>query len=192
MNKNILICGVGGQGTVLASRLIASALMEKDKFVRTAETIGMAQRGGCVVSHVRIGSENKSSIIPLKKADLLISFEPAEAVRNLPRLSDDGGCVVNTQTIMPVTTSLGGISYNTEKVLGTLKSSVKNLVLIDAHSLAIKAGSPKAVNVVLLGASIRAGFLEITLDEVSEILIKMLPQKLHEINLKALQLGYSN
>ncbi len=190
--KNILISGVGGQGTVLASRLIASAFMKKGDFVRTAETIGMAQRGGCVVSHVRIDSESESSIIPLKTAGLLISFEPAEAVRCLPRLSENGGCVVNTQAIMPVTASLGGVAYDEEKIISKLKSSVKSLVLINASELAVKAGSQKAVNVVLLGACIGAGFLNITLDELTEALLEMLPPKLHEVNLKALQLGYSS
>lgn len=192
MSKNILISGVGGQGTVLASRLIALVFMEKGEFVRTAETIGMAQRGGCVVSHVRIGSEGDSSIIPLKKADLLISFEPSEAVRCLPRLSENGCCVVSTQTIMPVTASLGGVVYDLDGIIGTLKSSVKNLVLINAAELAEKAGSQKAVNIVLLGAGIGTGFLEITLEEASEALKKMLPEKLHAINLKALQLGFES
>jgi len=191
LSKNILISGVGGQGTILASRLIASAFMKKGEFVRTAETIGMAQRGGCVVSHVRIDSENKSSIIPLKTADLLISFEPSEAVRSLPRLSENGGCVVNTQIIMPVTSSLGGLAYDENEVISTLKLNVKKLVLINATDLAIQAGSPKAVNVVLLGASIGAGFLDISVDEAIEVLKEMLPQKLIDINIKALNLGYN-
>ena len=84
MRKNVLVCGVGGQGTVLASRLIALAAMEKGMEARGAETIGMAQRGGSVVSHVRIGEEIHSPLIPYKAADVIIGFEPAEAVRCLP------------------------------------------------------------------------------------------------------------
>ena len=189
MRNNILICGVGGQGTVLASRLIASAYLNQGKFVRTAETIGMAQRGGCVVSHVRIDSKDKSSIIPLNTADLLIAFEPAEAVRCLPRLTDDAALVVNTQTIMPVTASLGGVAYDENGIISALKARA-NIMLIDANALAVEAGSAKAVNVVLLGAAIGAGYLQLSLEETTEALKKMLPEKLHEINSRALNLGY--
>ena len=90
MNKNCLLCGVGGQGVVLASRLIAYAAMEKGNFVRTAETIGMAQRGGSVVSHVRIGEEIYSPQVPVGSADVILAFEPGEAVRCLPYLKKDG------------------------------------------------------------------------------------------------------
>ncbi|MBQ5587217.1 MAG: 2-oxoacid:acceptor oxidoreductase family protein, partial [Selenomonadales bacterium] len=92
--KNCLLCGVGGQGTVLASRIIASAAMEKGLFARTAETIGMAQRGGSVVSHVRLGDDIQSSLIPLGQAELLIAFEPCEAVRCLPYLKADATIIV--------------------------------------------------------------------------------------------------
>lgn len=187
--NDILICGVGGQGTVLASRLIASAYLSKDAFVRTAETIGMAQRGGCVVSHVRVDSEEKSSIIPFKTADLLIAFEPAEAVRCFSRLKDDAPVIVNSQTVMPVTASLGGVSYDNEGIFNSIKSR-KNAIIINASEIAEKAGSPKAVNVVLLGAAVGAGFIDITIDELKRALENMLPKKLHEINFKALELGY--
>ena len=86
MNKNILICGIGGQGTVLASKLIASSAMAQGRSVHSAETIGMAQRGGSVTSHVRIGDDVFSPLIPEGKADLILAFEPAEAVRNLKYL----------------------------------------------------------------------------------------------------------
>ena len=86
MKCDVLVAGVGGQGTILASRLIAQSAMEDGCFVRSSETIGMAQRGGSVVSHVRVDGEDKSSVIPLHTADLLLAFEPAEAARVLPRL----------------------------------------------------------------------------------------------------------
>ena len=92
MNKNCLLCGVGGQGVVLASRLIAYAAMEKGNFVRTAETIGMAQRGGSVVSHVRIGDEIYSPQVPVGSADVILAFEPGEAVRCLPYLKKRRPC----------------------------------------------------------------------------------------------------
>ena len=106
MNKDILICGVGGQGTVLASRIIAAAAMEEGSPVHSAETIGMAQRGGSVTSHVRIGGEAYSPMIPFGAADMLLAFEPGEAVRNLRYLRKDGIAVVNTAAVKPVTESL--------------------------------------------------------------------------------------
>ena len=185
---DILICGVGGQGTVLASRLIASCCLKRGIFVRTAETIGMAQRGGCVVSHVRTDSKDKSSIIPFNTADLLIAFEPAEAVRCFPRLKENAPVIVNSQSVVPVTSSIGGVQYDSDSIFNAIKSR-ENSVMINAGEIAEKAGSPKAVNVVLLGAAIGAGFLDITFDEMKEALSEMLPQKLHEINFKALSYG---
>ena len=106
MKKDILICGVGGQGTVLASRIIAASAMDEGNTVHSAETIGMAQRGGPVTSHVRIGEDASSPLIPLGCADLLIAFEPSEAVRNLRYLKKDGFVIVNSVPVRP--TTLGG------------------------------------------------------------------------------------
>lgn len=94
--KNILLCGVGGQGTVLASKLIAYAAMKQGLAVRTSETIGMAQRGGCVVSHVRIGRMIDSPLVPRGSADLLLGFEPGETVRCLPYLRQGGTVIVSS------------------------------------------------------------------------------------------------
>ena len=98
---NCLLCGVGGQGTVLASKLIAQSAMDKGLMARTAETIGMAQRGGCVVSHVRTGEEIFSPMIPMGMADLILGFEPGEAVRCLPYLKEDGVIVASVNAVMP-------------------------------------------------------------------------------------------
>ena len=121
MSRSCLLCGVGGQGVVLASRLIAYAAMEQGDFVRTTETIGMAQRGGSVVSHVRAGCEVHSPIIPAGTADVIIAFEPGEAVRCLPYLKEGGMVVTNRQIVKPVSASLGGSSYNAEEMLDHLK-----------------------------------------------------------------------
>ena len=115
MTTNILLCGVGGQGTVLASKLIAEAAMRRGFAVRTAETIGMAQRGGCVASHVRIGHEIHSPLIPNASADLIIGFEPAEAIRALPYLKKDGAVVASRKRIQPVTAALGGKAGHPEQ-----------------------------------------------------------------------------
>ena len=95
MTINCMLAGVGGQGTVLASKLIAQSAMNQGLNARTAETIGMAQRGGCVVSHVRVGEEIHSPMIPFGEADVILGFEPAEAVRCLPYLKKDGAVVVS-------------------------------------------------------------------------------------------------
>ena len=153
MSMNCILAGVGGQGTVLASKLLAQAAMAKGQSVRTAETIGMAQRGGCVVSHVRIGDNMHSPMIPLHGADLIIGFEPAEAVRCLPFLKNGGTVVVNSSAIRPVTSSLGNSSYHASDMLSFLQENVSSLIIIDGAKICEECGSPKVLNVALLGAA---------------------------------------
>ena len=181
MTKNVLLCGVGGQGTVLASRLIALAAMEKGMEARGAETIGMAQRGGSVVSHVRIGEEIHSPLIPYKVADVIIGFEPAEAVRCLPYLKKGGCMVVSPVPIRPVTASLTGGAY--------LKQTVDNLVVVDGTAICAQSGSPKVLNVALLGAAIASGLIGISLEEMEQAILKRVPEKFRAMNVTALNLG---
>ncbi len=151
--KNCILAGVGGQGTVLASKLIAQTAMEAGKFARTAETIGMAQRGGSVVSHVRIGEraeEVHSPLLPHGSADLLIGFEPAEAVRALPYLKKGGAAVVSSKAVQPVTATLSGKSYDAEEVLSYLRKTVPVLVEVDTEAICAACGSAKVANVALL------------------------------------------
>ncbi|MEE0777164.1 MAG: indolepyruvate oxidoreductase subunit beta [Bacillota bacterium] len=189
MTNNCLLCGVGGQGTVLASKLIAFAAMEKSQNVRTAETIGMAQRGGCVVSHTRIGDVIHSPLIPKGDADILIGFEPGEALRCLPYLKKDGVAVVNTKAVQPVTASLSGGSYCGEDMLTALKAKVKELILIDGEEICNQCGSPKVLNLALLGAAAASGRLGITVEELEEAIRKRIPPKFQEMNLKAVTLA---
>ena len=111
MSRNILLCGVGGQGTVLTSKLIAAAAMEKGLHVMSAETIGMAQRGGSVYGHVRIGDDVHSPLIGIGEADLLIGFEPGETVRMLPYLKEGGTVVTNSDAVKPASSSLKKMRY---------------------------------------------------------------------------------
>ena len=187
--KNILLAGVGGQGTVLASKLIAHTAIAKGEFARTAETIGMAQRGGCVVSHVRIGKDAFSPIIPLRTADLILGFEPAEAVRCLPYLQEGGTVVANRKAIKPVTASLSGDSYRAEEVIDYLKGHVSRLVLLDGDAVCTACGSQRVLNVALLGAACAAGALPFSLKELETALQKMVSMKFIDINRKALYLG---
>lgn len=188
MTKNCLLCGVGGQGTVLASKLIAFAAMEKGEQVRTSETIGMSQRGGCVVSHVRTGDNIQSPMLPKGSADVIIAFEPAEAVRNISYLKNDGVVIVNKKAVKPVTASLSGSDYDGREMLDYLKSVVKNLTVIDGDEICEKCGSPKVLNIALLAAAAKSGELGITVEELKSAIKKRIPQKFHEMNLKAVEI----
>lgn len=185
-NRNIVLCGVGGQGTVLASKLLAAAAMSKNIPVMSAETIGMAQRGGSVFSHLRMGEDLYSPMIETGTADLIIGFEPGETVRMLPYLKEHGQVVVSTHAIKPVTATLSGSSYDAPQMLDYLKEHVENLTLIDAEAACQEIGSQKVLNMVLLGAAIRTGVLDFSIEEIEEIMKKTLPEKFHEMNLKAL------
>lgn len=184
--KNIVLCGVGGQGTVLASKLLAAAAMSKDIPVMSAETIGMAQRGGSVFSHLRMGDDLYSPMIETGTADLIIGFEPGETVRMLPYLKHDGHVVVSTRAVKPVTATLSGSAYDAPPMLEYLKANVANLTLVDADQACADIGSSKVLNMVLLGAAIRTGVLDFNITEIEEIMKQTLPEKFHEMNLKAL------
>lgn len=187
---DILISGVGGQGTVLASRLIAAAAIKQGSFARTSETIGMSQRGGCVVSHVRINSEKSSSIIPLSSADMLIAFELSEAARSIPRLRKGGCCIVNTQIIKPVSASLGTSRYDIEKIRSFIENNASKAYFIDGYKIAGQAGSVKAVNVVLLGAAAAVGEMPFSREIILDAIVENVPQKFRELNERAFKLGY--
>lgn len=191
MINSCLVCGIGGQGTVLASKLIAYAAMKAGKEVRTSETIGMAQRGGCVVSHVRMADKESiySPIIPKGKADILIGFEPAEAVRNLDYLRQDGAAVVNKKAIKPVTSSLSGLHYEAEDMFLYLRKRVKKLILIDGDSICDKCASPKVLNIALLAASAQTGMLGISVEELRKAVLDRIPEKYHAQNLMAIDLA---
>ena len=128
--KSCLLCGVGGQGTVLASRIIAAAAMEKGLHAKTAETIGMAQRGGSVVSHVRTGMVIPSPMIPKGKADILIGFEPGEATANMEYLKDGGTLILCSQELKPITASLGQSDYDGQRSIAYLKEKIDKQIVI--------------------------------------------------------------
>lgn len=189
MKCDVLISGVGGQGQVLASRLLGAAAVESGIGVRTSETIGMSQRGGCVTSSVRIGGDILSSAVPSGQADVILGFEICETVRNLSKLSRSGGVVLNRQVISPVSVSLGMGRYDPEKMLEYIRNNVKNLIEVDALEIADKAGSVKAVNVVMLGAACGAGFLPFKEDKFLAAVLNNVPPKYRELNEKAFKNG---
>ena len=186
MNKNILLCGVGGQGTVLASKLIAAAAMKKGLSVMSAETIGMAQRGGSVFSHIRIGDNLHSPMIATGTADILIGFEPGETVRMLPYLKKDGQVIVSSHAIIPVTAVLSNGSYDPEAMLAYLKQTVAHLLVIDTEEACLTLASSKILNILLLGAAIESGALGLTESEIKDAIKERLPERFHELNFRAL------
>ena len=187
MNKNILLCGVGGQGTVLASKLLAAAAMEKDIPVMSAETIGMAQKGGSVFSHLRMGDEIHAPMLCKNSADVIIGFEPAEAVRMLPYLAEGGCVVVNSTPVIPVTSVLKTSSYDGTEMIEYLKKQVKNLVVIDGSVACREVGSPKALNMVLLGAALHNDVLPFTTEEIKNVMQKRVKPQFYELNCRALE-----
>ena len=186
MNKNIVLCGVGGQGTVLASKLIAAAAMKKGISVMSAETIGMAQRVGSVFSHIRLGEHLHSPMIAKGTADIIIGFEPAEAVRMLPYLKEHGQVIVSSHAIMPVTSTLSGADYSGKEMILYLKKVVSNLLVVDSEKACHELGSSKVLNILLLGAAISSGALGLTEEELREAIKDRLPEKFHDLNYRAL------
>ena len=188
MNKNIILCGVGGQGTVLASRLISSAAMARRIPVLSAETIGMAQRGGSVFSHVRMSTDEilYSPMIARGEADLILGFEPGEAVRMLPFLKADGRMVVSARPVMPVTAALTDTGYSAETMLDYLASRVSRLLVVDADKALREVGSPKVLNLILLGAALRSGALGLEAEDIKDAIRRLIPEKFRELNFRAL------
>lgn len=184
---NCILAGVGGQGTVLASKLIAQAGLSNGLKVRTAETIGMAQRGGCVVSHVRTGKSIHSPLVPVGQADIIIGFEPAEAVRNLLYLKKDGVAVVAMKAVRPVTATLTGSAYDGSDMVEYLKANIKNLILVDGEAICASVGSAKVLNIALLGAALEA--LSISCEEMEETIRQNVRPQFVEMNLNALHAG---
>lgn len=186
MNKNILLCGVGGQGIVLTSKLTAAAAMDKGYQVMSAETIGMAQKGGSVFSFLRIGDEIYSPMFGEGSADIMIAFEPAEAVRMLPYLKKDGTVIVNTRPVMPVTAVLKSSDYTGTEMLEYLRRNVENLIVVDGDKACREIGSPKVLNMFMLGAAIRSGALPFTIDDAASAMERSVRPQFVEMNKKAL------
>ena len=188
---DIILCGVGGQGTVLASKLTAAASMAKGLEVRSAETIGMAQRGGSVMSFLRIG-DSSTPLIKSGCADLIIGFEPAETVRVLRYLKKGGPVITSDRAMMPVTAALKGSDYKgsqmTDYLQGIEGSYIGKLVIVNTDDALKDLGSPKVMNMVLLGAAARGAYPgPVTIDDIKNALVKKVKPQFHELNFKALE-----
>lgn len=189
MRRDLIIAGVGGQGTLLASKIISQAAQNRGLFVRTSETIGMAQRGGSVASHVRIDAREVSPVVPPRGAGILLGFELAEAARMVPRLARDAEGVVNTDVIIPANVSLGKGVYLEREYLSLLRAALPLGVFISAAPLAQEAGDARTLNIVMLGASSGAGILPFARNELMRAMERCIRPKLLAMNVKAFALG---
>lgn len=186
----IQLIGVGGQGTIKASTIIGEAAMKKGLNVVMSEVHGMAQRGGTVVTEFKIG-EAHSPLIEEGAADLMIAFEPAEALRVLNKINQESFVIVNSSPIVPFTVSLGISEYpELTSVFEELQVKIKNLLIINAEKIAKEAGSIISENMVLLGAAVATPNFPIEKDLVIHSIKENLPPKSIETNLKAFEMGF--
>jgi len=187
----IQLIGVGGQGTIKASTIVGEAAMKKGLNVVMSEVHGMAQRGGTVVTELKIG-EAHSPIIEEGAADLLIAFEPTEALRSLNKINCKSFVIVNSAPIVPFTVSLGISEYpELSSVFDELKAKIKNLSIIDAQKIAKETGNIISENMVLLGAAAAIPNFPIEKDLVIQSMKENLPPKSIETNLKAFENGFA-
>lgn len=187
---NVYIAGVGGQGVVRTSIIIGLACVKKGVNVVMSEIHGMAQRGGSVPAEMKIG-DAYSPIIEKGGADLLISFEPAESLRAMSKLSKDTVAVVNTQPIIPVTVALGTSVYLDPKMyIDELKSKLKRVVVLDAESMAREAGNILSLNMVMLGASSATPGFPVEKEFLVAAMKENLPAKAIDANLRAFDMGF--
>ncbi len=185
MVRSILLVGVGGQGTILASKLLTTGLMEAGYDVKMSEIHGMSQRGGSVSSQVRYGGKVESPVIELGGADILVSFEKMEALRWLEYLKLDGKVVVNNHEIGPVSVLSGKVDYS-QDIIDELSKNAKT-ILVDAAKHARELGNSKVMNVILLGSTVKS----MGLDNIDweKIIRENVKEKFVDINIEAFKLG---
>lgn len=182
-----MIVGVGGQGTLLASRILGNAVISEGYDVKVSEVHGMSQRGGSVVTYVKYGDKVFSPIIDRGEADMILAFEKLEAARALPYLKEGGTVILNDREIAPMPVITGAAEYP-DGLVADIASKAK-VIAIDALSLSLEAGSAKAVNVVLIGVLARSS--DISKEVWIQTIKDTVPAKFLELNLKAFELGYN-
>lgn len=188
---NVVLTGIGGQGTVLAAKILAQAAQNRGYHVRTAETIGMSQRGGSVVSHVRMGNEGErvaSPLVPQGQADVLIAFEPGEAIRILPLLKQDGLLVTASRVIQPVTASLSEKLYEASPLLETLRQRSGKTIVVDEAPILKAVGNAKTLNIILLTKAVETGALGLSMEEFRRAVSECVKPQFKDMNLSAIDL----
>lgn len=184
---SVMIVGVGGQGTLLASRILGNLVLNEGYDVKVSEVHGMSQRGGSVVTYLKYGDKVYSPIVGKGEADVILAFEELEAYRAMPYLKKGGKIIVNTQNINPMPVITGKATYP-ENIISKLENAGE-VVSVDALSLATKAGNIKSVNVVLIGVYAKTS--GISYDKWVETIKSTVPAKFLDANLKAFDLGYN-
>lgn len=184
--KSVMIVGVGGQGSLLASKLLGNLLLGQGYDVKVSEVHGMSQRGGSVVTYVKFGDKVSSPVIDKGEADLIVSFELCEAARWVSYLKNGGKMIVNNQRINPMPVITGAAAYP-EDIVEKIRALGVNLTVVDALDLANKAGSSKAVNIVLMG--VLSKMMDIEPQAWQKALEQSVPTKFLELNRKAFELG---
>lgn len=190
MKFSLIVCGVGGQGSILSSRIIADAAIKNGYEVRVGETFGAAMRGGAVASHVKIG-DIYSPLVEKDRADVIVSMEPLESLRlGVEYLSPHGIVISDIKPWYPVDVNIGASEYPTlQNIEKSLLKLGKEVYFIDAVELAIKAGHPKAANIVLIGALSASGVLPVEEEYLLQAIEQRVPSKTVDINIKAFRLG---
>lgn len=185
---NIMIVGVGGQGTLLASRVLGNVALKMNYDVKLSEVHGMAQRGGSVVTYVKFGEKVYSPLIEKGEADIILAFEQLEALRWSEYLKPEGKMIVNEQKINPMPVIIGKAKYP-ESIIDKIRERFKDTVSVDALKIAKQCGNIKAVNIVLIGFMAKSSDIDkqVWLDAIKEVI----PEKLLDINLKAFEAGYN-
>ena len=185
--KNIMIVGVGGQGTLLASKMLGYVLLQQRYDVKVSEVHGMSQRGGSVVTYVRYGKKVYSPVIDKGEADVIISFEKLEAARWLEFLKKDGTIITNTQEVEPMPVITGAAAYP-ENLIEKMQAAGAKVDAKDSLSIAQEAGSAKAVNIALMGR-LSTYFPEISDEQWQDAIEKIVPPKFLDLNRKAFEAG---
>ncbi len=189
---NLEIVGVGGQGILTSSQVIGKAALDKDLDVFMSEVHGMAQRGGVVVTTVKIGEEVYSPLLGQGEADVVLGFEPVETYRAMEKADDDTWIVTNTSEIVPFTVSVGNEDYpSVEEMMTSLEKETDRLLTLDAEKLAKEAGAAITQNIVMIGALTALELLPMDKEEMLSSVRKNVPDKFVEMNEEAFQKGYN-
>jgi indolepyruvate ferredoxin oxidoreductase beta subunit len=188
----IYVCGVGGQGIIKTSTIIAESAMEEGHNVVISEIHGMSQRGGVVSTEIKIG-DYKSSIIEEHKSNMILSFEPIETIRGIDKGNIDTYLVFNTYPLIPPNINSQKNDYpDVKEVIAILNKNYNYVYPIDGNKLAMNAGNLLSLNMVLLGAAIATPNFPLSKETIIKTMKKELPEKFHEMNLKAIELGYNS
>jgi indolepyruvate ferredoxin oxidoreductase beta subunit len=188
---NIVIAGVGGQGILLAAEILGTASLKGGLNVRVSEIHGMAQRGGAVVSNVRIGEKVTAPTVLDGNADVILGFEPLETMRNMRFASEKTVVLMSDEVIIPSGVAAGSIEYpSLKEVIKQIHGFTKNLVLVEAVRVAIEAGSIITRNAVMIGALASSGTVPVEIESFKEALCELVPARYLEVNVRAFDLGY--